>query len=218
VPQAAIQTIFTGVHTTGLGTFSILARALYLSLILSGTILVFAFVGPYLNPRGFSFRTALIFLMFGLIVTGVSEWTRELLRKPYVIYNYMYSNSLLRDQIAVVNRQGYFHSAAWAIASLPLHPTIQDQGRAMFQNQCMSCHTVHGYRGMDRFLDGRDRNGIQNFLNSLRETDPKKNPYSGIMPPLVGHDDEIMALAAYLETINSPSQHQSPTATASATH
>jgi cytochrome d ubiquinol oxidase subunit I len=202
VPQAAIQTIFTGVHTTGLGAFSILARALYLSLILSGTILVFAFVGPYLNPRGFSFRTALIFLAFGLIVTGVSEWTRELLRKPYVIYNYMYSNSLLRDQVPEINQKGYLMTAAWAAASLPPNPTPWQKGRAIFQNQCMSCHTVHGYRGMDRFLDGRDRNGIQNFLSSLRETDPKKNPYSGIMPPLVGHDDEIAALGLYLSTIN----------------
>ena len=43
IPQAAVDTIFTGIQTSGVGNFSVLARALYLSLILSGTIVLFAF-------------------------------------------------------------------------------------------------------------------------------------------------------------------------------
>lgn len=211
VPQAAIDTIFTGIHASGVGNFSVLARMLYLSLILSGTILVFAFVGPYLNPQGFSFKAAVLFLGFGLIVTGVSEYTRELLRKPYVIYGYMYSNSLLKENIAPINRTGYFASAKWAQASLPAQTTAWERGRVMFRFQCMSCHTQKGYRGMDNLLGQRGPEDIQRFLQVLRETDPRKNPYAGIMPPLVGHSDEVNDLALYLSTITpATGQHQQP--------
>ena len=51
IPHAAVTTIFTGIQTSGVGNFSVLARALYLSLVLSGTILLFAFFGPYSTPK-----------------------------------------------------------------------------------------------------------------------------------------------------------------------
>ncbi len=204
VPQAAINTIFTGIHSSGVGNFSILARALYLSVILSGTILIFTFVGPYLNPKGFSLKAAILFLVFGLIVTGVSEWTRELLRKPYVVYGYMYSNSLLKSQVQQVNQTGYLNSAHWALATLGNNPTPLQTGAMVFRFQCMSCHTTKGYRGMDKLIGQRDLNGIKNLLKTLQQTDPSKNPYSGIMPPLVGKPNEIDALAMYLNTLEIP--------------
>jgi cytochrome bd ubiquinol oxidase subunit I len=201
IPQAAIETIFTGIHASGVGNFSILARVIYLSLILSGTILIFAFVGPYLNPKGFSFRTALMFLLCGLLVTGISEWARELLRKPYVAYGYMYANGILVEDVPRINRQGFFSSARWAPQSRPVDGIGNAEGEMMFRYQCMSCHARVGYRGMRKLLGERDEESIRGFLETLRETDPQKNPYSGIMPPLLGHDDEVAALARYLESI-----------------
>ncbi len=85
IPHAAVTTIFTGIQTSGVGNFSVLARALYLSLVLSGTVLLFAFFGPYLNPKAFTFRIAILFMICGLAVTGTTEWMREMLRKPYVV-------------------------------------------------------------------------------------------------------------------------------------
>jgi cytochrome bd ubiquinol oxidase subunit I len=208
IPQAAIDTIFTGIHASGVGNFSILARAAYLAMFLSGTILLFAFVGPYLNPKGFSFKSALLFLLCGLMVTGISEWTREMLRKPYVIYNYMYSNGIRKDQVETINRSGFFESAAWARASIPTVPekptmgSIAGKGEIIFRYQCMSCHTQTGYRSMTRLLGERDREAIRSFLQMLREPDSKKNPYAGIMPPLVGKEKDVDDLADYLTTIN----------------
>ncbi|HEY9686253.1 MAG TPA: cytochrome ubiquinol oxidase subunit I [Coleofasciculaceae cyanobacterium] len=210
IPQAAIDTIFTGIHASGVGNFSVLARAVYLAMILSGAVIIFAFVGPYLNPKGFSFKAALIFLFFGLMVTGISEWSREMLRKPYVIYGYMYSNGILRDQIENINRIGFLRASKWALASTPTipepatMPSATGQGELIFRYQCMSCHTQTGYRSMKRLLLDRDRDAILALLDILHETDPKKNPYIGIMPPLAGTREEMSALADYLATINHP--------------
>jgi mono/diheme cytochrome c family protein len=68
----------------------------------------------------------------------------------------------------------------------------------MYQYQCLSCHNVRGYRSTVSLLGGRDLAGIRSFLALMRETDAKKNPYHGMMPPLVGSDAEVEALAQYL--------------------
>lgn len=201
VPQFAIETIFTGIHASGSGNFSILARSLYLSAILSGTVLIFAFVGPYLNPRGFSFRAAILFLVCGLMVTGITEWTRELLRKPYVVYDYIYSNNIRKDQIAAINQAGYLTSVKWAGAHADaLSPP--ERGSLIFRYQCMSCHTESGYRSMKKLVGERDQESIVAFLNLLHETDAQKNPYIGIMPPFAGNNRDIADLSAYLTTLN----------------
>lgn len=193
VPQAVITNIFTGIQSSGVGNFSILARAIYLSLILSGTVLVFALVGPYLNPRGFSFGSAVAFLVCGLGVTSMSEWSREMLRKPYVIYNYMYSNGIRKVDLETINKDSFAAFSKWE--------DPDNIGISMFRQQCMICHTADGYRSMKKLLGERDLEGIKTFLLMMRETDPEKNSYLNIMPPLVGTDTEVEALADYLVTL-----------------
>jgi hypothetical protein len=65
----------------------------------------------------------------------------------------------------------------------------------------MICHTTDGYRSMKKLLGERDLEGIKTFLLMMRETDPDKNSYLNIMPPLVGTDKEVEALAEYLVTL-----------------
>jgi mono/diheme cytochrome c family protein len=232
LPADVVQNLWTGIQTSGTGNFSILGRVTYLSLILSGTILVFAFVGPYLNPQGFSFRMALCYLACGVMVTGMAEYTREMLRQPFAIYNYMYSNGVRKDAVAALNRDGFLKSVRWAaVMAEPKPGTIAAteskkwmahlsssamggqtpqlaekwrQGRSMFQNQCMACHTTDGYRSMKALLGERNPEAIRSLLGLLHETDPEKNPYSHIMPPLAGTPQELDALALYLSTLNRP--------------
>ncbi len=202
VPQASIETIFTGIQASGVGNFSVLARALYLSLVLSGTILLFAFFGPYLNPRAFTFRIALLFMVCGLAVTGTTEWMREMLRKPYVVYNYLYSNGIHKSDVTAISQAGFLQSGKWAGAMAQGQESEEKRGEPIFRYQCMSCHTESGYRSMRKLLGARDEDAIASFLNILRETDPKKNSYSGIMPPLAVNDEEARCLAKYLATLN----------------
>jgi mono/diheme cytochrome c family protein len=70
----------------------------------------------------------------------------------------------------------------------------------MFRGQCMACHTTGGYRSIRRLLQGRDQSAIANILQMLHEP-PADSPYSAFMPPLVGTQKEIEALADYLDAI-----------------
>ena len=67
----------------------------------------------------------------------------------------------------------------------------------MFRGQCLACHTARGYRSMHRLLAERDAGSIRNILQMLHEA-PEESPYRSFMPPLVGTEGEIQALAAYL--------------------
>lgn len=196
VPGNVLDNIFNGIQASGVGNFSILARAIYLSLILSGTILIFAYIGPYLNPRGFSFIAALAFMVCGLGVTAISEWSREMLRKPYVIYGYMYSNGIKVTDVDKINEEGFLAHSKWQAAD------NESPGEFIFKQQCMKCHTTNGYRSMTRLLGGRDKDAIKGFLTLMHETDIEKNSYLKIMPPFVGTNEEIDMLASYLSTLN----------------
>ncbi len=202
VPQATMSTIFTGIQSSGVGNFSILARTLYLSLILSGTIVLFAYFGPYLNPKGFTFRIAILFLACGLGATGSTEYMRELLRKPYVVYNYVYSNGIRKEDVPRLSQEGFLNAGVWSKACTAQGENNEQRGEVMFRYQCMSCHTATGYRSMKKLLGERDEDAIYGFLTMLKETNPEKNQYLGIMPPLTGRDEELKDLAKYLSTIN----------------
>lgn len=198
LPPDSVHNMMTGIQASGIGNFSVLARAVYMSLILSGTIVLYAFVGPYLNARGFSFHTAILFLICGLMVTGISEWSREMLRKPYVIYNYMYSNGVIKERVPMLNEKGFAANARW----VPEGTHGLALGEKMFRYQCASCHTHTGYRSLTRLLGERDQDAILSFLKILQNTDSKQNPYAGIMPPVIGKESELKDLSAYLYTFN----------------
>lgn len=201
IPAEVINNVVTGIQSSGVGNFSILARAIYLSFFLSGTILVFALVGPYLNPKGFSFVTALMFLCSGFLVTGIGEWSREMLRKPYVIFNYMYSNGLRKSTIHDIQEEGFIVNSNWAKANAAENP--ERIGEIVYKSQCLSCHDPQGgYRSMPKLLGSRDQEAIEGFLATIASTDPEKNPYLHIMPPLVANEAEIKALAKYLKGLS----------------
>lgn len=207
IPAEVTQNIFTGIQSSGVGNFSILARAVYLSLIVSGTVIVYVLVGPYFNPKGFSFTNAMLFMCCGLLVTSIGEWSREMLRKPYVIYKYMYSNGLLKKNIPTINEQGFIKFSKQVPVEIK---TLSDTelaksekaGEIIFKQQCMACHTLDGYRSMRKLIGERDTRSIRGFLQMMRSTDPETNQYLNIMPPAVGKDAEMDALAKYLSGLN----------------
>ena len=214
LPQATLDVIFQGLTTIGEGNFSIMARVVFLTIVLAASLLLMTLTGPYMNPKGFSPRFAAFMLATAFLFMLGEEWSREMMRKPYVVYNYMYSNSLRKTQIDDVNKVGYFPSSTWAkaeLANLP-HPSTKDMGKLMFRYQCMSCHSPGaGYRSMPRLLGERDEQAINSLLDVVSEAHKADNPYNGIMPPVVGTSAEKKALASYLVTLTK--DYQEPDST-----
>ncbi|MGO8719444.1 MAG: c-type cytochrome [Acidobacteriaceae bacterium] len=157
-------------------------------------------------------RPGRIHLTFSLLVAlvalgamGSFEFVRESIRKPFVIGNYLYANSVYATPIPgdggfsvdEINAAGVLKTAKW-IDNRKL--TQDDQvtvGREVFRVECESCHTTNAYRGIKHYLILRqwDRNKIQALLGGLQFM------HNGVMPPFAGTDAERSALAAFLSSI-----------------
>src|ERR1035438_5884908 len=102
-----------GIDTIGEGTFSTITRIALLIVITSATIIGVAYYLAYRNPVDFNPAHAVAILLLALIATGAGEYSREMLRKPYVIGRWMYSNGVRVNAAAGLNERGYLTKSEW---------------------------------------------------------------------------------------------------------
>jgi mono/diheme cytochrome c family protein len=177
-----------------------------LSILFSIIIFAFVFFGPFKYPEYVHFPYAVIFLIMGLLVTGVTEWVREAVRKPYIIYDYMYSNGLLVAHRERYQAEGSLAHAKWAASRELKGGTQLSVGRDLFLMQCQSCHTVEGYNGIHTLVKNWPEQYIDHQLEHLETL-------KGFMPPFLGTPQERKALALWLASLNSETSTPSPSDT-----
>lgn len=212
VPESQRALLQLGISTIGSGLFTQVTRVAMIVLLASATIVAVTYLFAWRTPVEFTFGQALSVLLLALIATAAGEYGREMLRKPYVIGQHMYCNGIRVNEVAKLNAAGYLTGSLW---SCPAPNATLARGATVFRGQCQACHTVDGYRSMRRLLGERNREGIASLLAVLHQHKPD-SPYRAFMPPLVGTDAEIAALADYLTTLNAPDKFhpQSPAALA----
>jgi cytochrome bd-type quinol oxidase subunit 1 len=164
------------------------------TLILSAIILGATYFGPFRKPFHMTKTFAGVILALALLTTGGAEWVREGIRKPFIIYDYMYSNGVFADQPKFV--EGVMSNARWSLyGSVKAAPSILAAGDDLFRLQCSSCHTVSGYNGVKSLVKGWNQEFAASQIDRL-------NMLKGYMPPFMGTLEERDALAAYLVSIN----------------
>lgn len=122
---------------------------------------------------------------------GGFEYLREIARKPYVIYNTMYSNGMTPDDIPKINKSGFLPAARWSKVNVVTEDNTMLAGAELFRLQCLSCHTVDGYNGVKNKINRLTERGIEAQLTGMG----KINTY---MPPFAGTDIEKKALASFM--------------------
>lgn len=201
VPGANRHLLELGMTTIGSGAFTQVTRIGLIAVITSATIAGVVYFFAFKYPKDFTFGHAVSVLILALAATGSTEYAREAIRKPYVIGQHMYSNGVRVRDVAKFNQEGFLTNSLWA----PKGPNVTqiDTGRVLFRGECMSCHTLDGYRSMRGFLATRDDKALDNMIGMLR-SGKADAPYHSFMPPLVGTDAEIAALKAYLAYVRGP--------------
>jgi cytochrome bd ubiquinol oxidase subunit I len=210
VPQTQRALLTLGIDTIADGTFSTVTRIALIIVITSATIVGVAYYLAWRNPTGFNLSHAMAVLLLALMATGSGEYAREMLRKPYVIGRWMYSNGVRVPSVARINADGYLARSPW-IWSDPsgAAPTSYSRGEAIFRGECGSCHTMYGYRAMRQLMDGRDRASIRNFVVMLHDYKPD-SPYHKFMPPMTGTTQDIDDLTDYLNAKVNPLKPSKP--------
>lgn len=124
------------------------------------------------------------------------EMVRESVRKPFIIYDYMYANGILASDVEVYKEEGFLPHMSLLGVTEVTDTNTYEAGRAVYQGQCLSCHTVDGWRSKRAFaerLDGWSEEAISGYVSTIHETRP-------FMPPFAGTQEELDALAHYLAT------------------
>jgi hypothetical protein len=168
-----------------------------LSIFFSALVMAFTYFGPYQRPRHFNLVFAFLLAVLALSTTGVTEWVREAVRKPYIIYGYMYANSLRLADVERVRQQGVLKSARWVRQHEVDPHALERSGEEVFRVQCASCHTVNGYNSIRFSVKGWSWVMIDYQLAHL-------SALKGFMPPFPGTDAERQALGAWLTSLNPP--------------
>jgi mono/diheme cytochrome c family protein len=166
-----------------------------LSIFFSALVMVFTYFGPHKRPRYFNLAFAFLLAVLALATTGVTEWVREAVRKPYIIYGYMYSNGLRVADLERVREQGVLKSARWVRQHEVDPQALERTGAEVFRVECASCHTVDGYNGIRVAVKGWSWALIDYQLAHL-------NSLKGFMPAFVGSEAERQALGAWLASLN----------------
>jgi len=171
-----------------------------LSVAFSAVLFVFTFLGPFQRPQAFSLPFAVLLVLLGLGTTAVTEWVREAVRKPYLIYGYMYSNGITHAEADRIDREGALGGARWASVREVQPENRLEAGEELYRLQCASCHTREGFNSI-RFAVLGWREEFIDF--QLRYLDELK----GFMPPFFGTVKERQALAAWLAGLTPRGRH-----------
>lgn len=165
-----------------------------LTLVLSVIILGAAYFGPFRRPAFTSVTFAVVLLALGLLTTGGAEWVREGIRKPFVIYDYLYSNGHFKGEAK--NPAGVMATAKWSLyGDVKAAPTAVAAGEDIFRLECAACHTMTGYNGLKPLVAGWTPEFAAHQIDRL-------DMLKGYMPPFMGTAAERDALAAYLVSLN----------------
>lgn len=224
VPEAQRQLLQFGVSTIGQGVFTQVTRAALITVMTSATIVALVYLFAYSNPRQFTFGHAISILLLALAATASTEQAREMIRKPWVVTDHMYSNGVRKSEVQRFNTNGYLARSPWLKSDERLaggYATPGDivrtagsevvvtnesklgLGELMFRGQCLACHTVDGYRPIRKLMAGRDLQAITNTVSILHKNE-ETSPYRAYMPPVVGNAREVEALALYLDSLINP--------------
>ncbi|MDY6821970.1 MAG: cytochrome ubiquinol oxidase subunit I, partial [Deferribacterota bacterium] len=132
---------------------------------------------------------ALILLCLSFMSYAYFEFSRERVRKPYVIYSQIYSNGITVNESAEINKNGILQF---------INPLLKnkakddiDKGGIVFRSECYSCHSLYGFNDLKSKVGGLKKEDIYYIIDAIG--------YNPLMPTFLGTDEEKRYLSKYLE-------------------
>ena len=143
-------------------------------------------------PAMLSRPLALVLLFSGLLYMGCFEYIREGGRRPFIIYNHMYSNGILVKDAEQISKEGVLKHARWSMNKEITETNQLAAGREVFTLLCSSCHSIDGPRlDIRKMSKNYTPESLDNMIHGMHFVYPS-------MPAFAGTDEERHALALFL--------------------
>ncbi len=161
----------------------------------------YAYFGLIRAKRYVNLETSLVLLATAFIATGSMEFVREGIRKPYLIYGYLYSNQIPASPRAAaeIDRNGILRYARFAYPpSMTLTEAYSlpsaELGRCVYQAECRMCHEPGGTNAVEAVVPDASREWME---KTTRQLDRVRR----YMPPFRGTEKELQAVVDYQMTL-----------------
>lgn len=147
------------------------------------------------QPARLSQTLAAVMLVIGILHLGAFEFIREGGRKPYIIEQHLYANSIRVDQVDQVTARGVLLSARW-VGHREITPANRmSAGREIYGLLCLSCHSINGpMRDIRTRTAGLEPGELELVISTMGRI-------RDYMPPFVGTADEKQALVDFINTL-----------------
>ena len=144
-------------------------------------------------PQSFQKSFCFAVIAIALVYFGAFEFIREGARRPFIIYDHMYSNQVYVDDVPRIEQAGFLPSAKWTEHREITDANLLEAGRDLFKFQCSACHSVGGILN--------DIKPLVSHYDSVFGMDAKLNglgKLNNYMPHFMGTSEERWALANYI--------------------
>ncbi len=156
-----------------------------------------AIANSWIEPKRFSTVFTILLIIFASTFLATFELVREAVRKPYTLYERMYSNSIYIDKNKnpEIKCESFLSNLKWCDIKEVNAQNALAAGREIYRYQCQACHSIEGYNAIRPLVKHQSREFCE--ANILKLDELKK-----FMPPFFGNDKERSALALYLYSLN----------------
>jgi cytochrome d ubiquinol oxidase subunit I len=171
------------------------AMTLFMNLAVGASFVVgaYAIVGLVMQRLYINGATATTLAALALVATAGGEFVREGVRKPYTIRQHLFSNSITRDEVAGLRRDGITTNDPYPLREADTYPNAQlIRGAKVYRSLCSVCHTVAGVNGLVELTKTWATSQKRMNIAMLQRTKP-------FMPPFAGRPEEVEALVQWLE-------------------
>lgn len=160
-------------------------------------MLAAGFAHAWIEPRRLSTIFTMLLIIFASTFLATFELAREAVRKPYTLYERMYSNSIYVDasKNPQIDRSCFLANVKWCDIKEVTASNRLAAGREIYRYQCQACHSIDGYNAIRPLVKYWSVEFCEASLARLSEL--KK-----FMPPFFGSGAERNALAHFLFSLN----------------
>lgn len=158
-------------------------------IIIGSVLIVLSIILELILYRYVNIVFAIILLSIGMASFSYFEFTRERVRKPFVIRDYVYANGIPLDRVDELNKTGILAYANPILKNKA--ETDIKKGEIIYMLECYSCHSINGFNDLRSKLGGLQSDDIYYIIDGIG--------YNPLMPPFVGTDEEKRHLAIFLQ-------------------
>lgn len=165
-----------------------------LSIVAGVVLFVMVAVSAWLFPARVPLAYSIILLIVAFTVMFSAERVREAVRKPYVLYDYMYTHSVLKGEEDNLRAEGLLKAWGWGRDQEVTPENMLRAGKDVFRAQCLACHTIGGYNDVLKLVEDFTADDLEIIVLELEH-------FRGYMPPFAGSLEEARAVAEYVISV-----------------